>query len=286
MANPSATPGEATSRSWEFKSGVTVRSPVLEDLGTLIQVGLDSGASNLSRTEVEYVPTGPGSTIANSYTAGNSRPPVEQVLLPSATLEVEARGSTPAEAVARGAKTTAKVEQALKNKLPAKGSISITEFTVNHVDPAQPNASTGYQPRPTRRIYSAHTNVSLKTADLEALGAIIEAGMAIGATQLNSVSFTLSADATVRKAAIEKASADAIEKAQSLASSMGVKLGKLLQTSISTQTRPQVIYGASFGRGTMMISDGGGNSLRSHEMPALPQEVGLTADVNAVYEIQ
>lgn len=103
--------------------------------------------------------------------------------------------------------------------------------------------------------------------------------MAAGVSQLNSVSFTLSTDAAARKEAIEAASRDAQTKAESVVNSMGVKLGKVLSISINAQVQPQVVYGHSFG-----VSGPGAEVQRI--MPVLPHEVGFTAEVNAIYEIQ
>lgn len=77
--------------------------------------------------------------------------------------------------------------------------------------------------------------------------------MKAAAVRLNQVSFSLKDDSAARKEAIEKASADAKSKAETLASSMGVKLKGFLRISTNTQMRPYVVYGNHYMEATSMM---------------------------------
>ncbi len=107
-----------------------------------------------------------------------------------------------------------------------------------------------YQPPPPQpqhsKSYDAQVTVSAETTKLELLGPVVEDAMKAGAARLNQVSFTLKDDSAARKEAIDKASADAKSKAETLASSMGVKLKEILRISTNAQARPYVVYGNQY----------------------------------------
>jgi uncharacterized protein YggE len=91
--------------------------------------------------------------------------------------------------------------------------------------------------------------------------------------QLNSVSFTLNDPAASDNAAIVAAGKDAERKAQAVASSMGVKLGKALSISTNAQVQPQIIYGNVL-RAAM---SGAANERRANEFSAARDPPRLAA---------
>jgi uncharacterized protein YggE len=107
--------------------------------------------------------------------------------------------------------------------------------------------------------------------------------MKAGATQLNSVSFTLSDAAASDNGAITAASKEAATKAGTVANSMNVKLGKILSISVNAQVQPQMIYGAAL---MSAISAAPANSVQRAILPVMPHQVGVGAEVNVVYEIE
>jgi len=74
--------------------------------------------------------------------------------------------------------------------------------------------------------------------------------------------------------AIAQASEDAQRKAQTLASSMGIKLGKILNISTNAQARPRVFYANSFAQ---IAAEGGADASAPRAMPVLPNDVSLSA---------
>jgi uncharacterized protein YggE len=154
------------------------------------------------------------------------------------------QGATPDEALKQGTQLVDRLDKALRAKLGTSGdvAVSVPQFWITQVEQAYPRQMAEPTPVPEVRIYTAHTTVTVKTEKLDLLGALIEAGMKAGSTQLNSVSFTLSDAASSDNAAIAAASKEAAIKAGTVANSMGVKLGKILNISVNTQVQPQMIY--------------------------------------------
>jgi uncharacterized protein len=136
-----------------------------------------------------------------------------------------------------------------------------------------------------KQIYNAHTNVRLTTNRLDSLGALIQAGLANGANQIPSVTFTLSDDSAAKKEAIAAAAEDAKSKAQTIARTMGVKLGKVLKISTNAQLRPAFLDEASIQSAVQNASRASSASIEQSLTPALPHRVGVNAHLNAVYAI-
>src|SRR5580658_4784128 len=118
----------------------------------------------------------------------------------------------------------------------------------------------------------AQTTVTATTGKLDSLGALVEAGMKAGASQLNSVSFTLSDPTAAGNAAIAAAAKNAEGKAATLAVSMNVKLVRILNISNSVQVQPRMVYGGYLQQamvGRQMKSE----SAEAAIMPVLPREL-------------
>ncbi|HUY25940.1 MAG TPA: SIMPL domain-containing protein [Candidatus Binataceae bacterium] len=285
MGAPSVMP-TPTGIPWNASIQIQAMADRLEDIGPAIQAGMAAGADRVMQSGVEEVPIDPGSRRIQNSEIGdverqNIRTPTKHA--PWVNLEVQVQAATPSEAVDQCTQSARRVEKAVAEKLGPKGTVRLEELSIMQVNqqnrpyyqmPPQPQIQ--YQ---TKQSFSAHTNVNVTTRQIALLGPLIEAAMAAGASQLDSVSFTLSSDAAARNDAIAAASKDAQSKAQVLATSMNVKLGKALGISINAQPQPRVIYGNNF----MMHSATA--SMVSSSLPVLPREVGFGADVNVVYEI-
>jgi uncharacterized protein YggE len=187
-----------------------------------------------------------------------------------------------------------RVEAALKKQIGARGRVEVTDFAVTEINPQQRAGFSQYQPppppQPQRKVYDAQMTVSAETPKLELLGPTVEAAVKAGAARLNQVSFTLKDDSSARKEAIEKASADAKAKAETLASSMGVKLKEILRISTNAQARPYVVYGNQYmggmSAGVASMHSGSVSSPQQAQMPVTPREVSFSADVNVTYQIE
>lgn len=285
--------------TWEFKADVNLYSQSIEPLGDLIDAGLAAGAATVSqagRSEMpqelqENLPETPGvaTGAVSSTTGGVSRR--RGPLVYFVGLSVVSDGVSASDCVRKGTALISRVEAALRKQMSGgQGKVMVSDFSVEQLGPPQREAIQQYQPPPLpqRKVYDAQMNVLAETTKLELLGPIVEAATKAGAARLNQVTFTLKDDSAARKEAIEKASADAKSKAETLASSMGVKLKGILRISTNAQVRPYVVYGNQY-------MESAARSLRSEaavaapeaaQMPVTPRDVGFGADVNVTYQIE
>ena len=77
--------------------------------------------------------------------------------------------------------------------------------------------------------YTANNQIRVTIDELDKTGQIIDAAINAGANNVNNVSFSLKDDKAQKKQALEKAFADARDKAEALASVSGLKLERIEQ---------------------------------------------------------
>ena len=285
--------------AWEFKADVNVFTDTLEPIGDLIETGLAAGATSVGQSGISQMPdeqdaTPPAfaSSTASTTAKGSGGPAYRRFRrMFYVSLSVESQGTSPPDSVRKGAALVGRVEAALRKQIGAQGKVEVTDFNVNEINPEQRPGIPQYRPlpppQPQRKVYDAQMTVSAETPKLELLGSLVEAAMKAGATRLNQVSFTLKDDSDARREAIEKASADAKSKAETLASSMGVKLKGILRISTNAQARPYVVYGNQYmGAPSLARMSRAEVSSQPAPMPVTPREVGFSADVNVTYQIE
>ena len=101
-----------------------------------------------------------------------------------------------------------------------------------------------YQNRQSPKIdgYEARNTVSAKTYNLDDVGAMLDALVKAGVNNINGVQFSIKDSKAAKDKAREDAIREAREKAESMASAAGVKLGKLKSLSESGGNfRPQPV---------------------------------------------
>jgi uncharacterized protein len=300
MPTPVAMGGtpEPTPATWEFKADVNVYTESIEPLGDLIDTGLAAGATTVSQAGRSQMPeelqenspetsgAASGTTSSLSGRGGWRRNPPAYFV----GLSVVSDGVSPSDCVRKGTALMSRVEAALKKQMSGQGKVMVSDFSVEQLNPQQRAAIQQYQPppqqQPERKVYDAQVNVSAETTKLELLGPIVEAATKAGAARLNQVTFTLKDDSAARKEAIEKASADAKSKAETLASSMGVKLKGILRISTNAQVRPYVVYGNQYMEAASMMRQSRSAAPIEAQMPVAPRDVGFGADVNVTYQIE
>src|SRR5699024_9080109 len=81
---------------------------------------------------------------------------------------------------------------------------------------------------PQIRGYRAMNMVSVRTTDLDRVGALIDAGLRAGANRLQGVSFELVNSAAAEAEALEMAVGKAHTAAETMARALGVQLGTVL----------------------------------------------------------
>ncbi len=288
---------EVSPTGWTFKATITAGSDNIVSLGAVLDAGLAAGATDVAGSgfqlfpaENPITPSAKKAQTHNAYT-----PPVtvatdqsEQQAtrqLASVSVDVEARGATANDAVRQGVQLDDKVVTAFRSKIGQHGALRLDNFTILKSPLPQAQPMNSFRQVPQRKVYVAQTTVTATTGKLDSLGALVEAGMKAGASQLNSVSFTLSDPTAAGNAAIAAAAKNAEGKAATLAVSMNVKLGKILNISNSVQVQPRMVYGGYLQQamvGRQMKSE----SAEAAIMPVLPRELGVVADVTVIYEIQ
>ena len=284
---------EESPAEWTYKATITAGTDDIAALGSLVDAGLAAGASDVAGSGFQFFPADnrassapkPNARFDNHVSSMVTGFPSESAMKqrPSVSLEVETHGATADQAVSRGTQISDKVERALKAKLGDHGVLMVQSFGILKSAPSQVQPANTFRPVPERRIYSAHTTVTAKTNKLDSLGALIEAGIKAGATQLNLVRFTLEDPAASNNAAIAAAVKDAASRAKMIATSMGVTLGKPLSISSNAQVQQQTIYGNVFGAAMSGLPTA---SVQHAIMPVLPHDLDVGANVNVVYEIE
>lgn len=286
MPTPSQT--SASTGDWEFSQNIEADSDSISDLAPLIDVAL-AAAPGVKLTGSGYHQPYPygnarfdvhGPGVVGLGATGKPRHQVQAFVL----FTVKTRGATPDQATKLGSEKVDKVKEALAHKLGKGGKVTFYagRFWIQQAQsyPRQP-------PPPPRekRIYNAHTDVRVTTNRLDSLGTLIQAGLASGANQVYSVTFTLSDDSAAKKEAIAAAAEDAKSKAQTIAHTMGIKLGKVLKISTNAQLRPARLPEASIQSAVQNASRASGASIERLLTPALPHRVGVSAYLNVVYAI-
>jgi uncharacterized protein YggE len=89
--------------------------------------------------------------------------------------------------------------------------------------------------------YIASTSISATTTDITKIGAVIDAGLAAGANQMNGLSFTLKNQADAKREALANAAIDARSKAEAVAGALGMRLGPIVEVQTdNAEVRPFV----------------------------------------------
>lgn len=165
--------------------------------------------------------------------------PPDRIRRDSPALTVTGRGEVSAApdratiqlgAIAEGpeaAQAQAQVNEIVQRILKAVRDLKLSE---NKIKTARVTLSPVYEstpgPRERRRIagYRAQNTLQLEIDDLQRIGAFLDAAVAAGATQVESLTFQLKDDLQYRQTALRLAAEEARAKAEVLASAMGLRL--------------------------------------------------------------
>lgn len=295
VSEPTATPA-----TWRFSGEVYTFTQTIDPIADLLEAGIAAGAksvaeSGVSETAEDWDPKDWGLTVppvssgsvTSSATGTAANPRMVRVF--RLALSVETEGASAVDAMRKGIALMNRVGFALRDKMGGHGRVDVGTFSVNQLNPQEEAQISRYQPppppQPQHKVYDAQVTISAETPKLELLGPSVEVAMKAGAVRLNQVTFSLKDDSAARKEAIEKASADAKSKAETLANSMGVQLKEILRISTNTQARPYVVYGNQY-MAAMRGASAMVGSPESAAMPVTPRDVGFSADVNVTYRIE
>ena len=99
--------------------------------------------------------------------------------------------------------------------------------------------------QPTISGYTASNVVHVKTSDLMQVGKVIDLATGSGANTIQSLRFTLKDESGARAQALREASTKARSKAEAIASSLGLKIQRVLRVEEGgVMPRPMMDYGA------------------------------------------
>jgi uncharacterized protein len=124
--------------------------------------------------------------------------------------------------------------------------------------------------------YRASNVLRVQVAQLDLIGAVIDAGVKSGANELQGLSFELRNDTEQRKQALRLAVREARAKAEAIADGLGVRVGPLLEVieSAFAVAPPQM----EMGRAMAMAADAG--------TPVEPGQIRVQASVQVRYRIE
>lgn len=83
--------------------------------------------------------------------------------------------------------------------------------------------------------YTAYNSLSVRTADIESVGKLIDAAFAAGANALDNVQFTVKDDSIAEEKALQMAVSDAMRKAEILAKAAGMSI-ESIESIAETET--------------------------------------------------
>ena len=177
-------------------------------------------------------------------------------------LAVETRAASAAAAAQSNARAQRAVLDTLRAIGIAPSQMGTAGFTV------QPN----FEPQPRggmqRDGFVANNAITVKISQLDRVGAVIDAALARGATNVGTVTFDASNTADARRAALADAAAQAKAEATTLAKALGGTLGPLIMA-------------------TTRVDDLGGPRVESAafaqraETPIMPGDIAVEASVLA-----
>lgn len=128
--------------------------------------------------------------------------------------------------------------------------------------------------------WRASQTLKVTTTDLDAVGSIVDIAVNNGANQVNNINFKLSEakEKQYKQEALAKASADAKEKAEVIADSLGVRLGKI----------KTVMESNYYSRAYPVAMDAGGMDMEEslkQVASVTPKDVTVTANIQLVYYV-
>lgn len=225
-----------------FKQGFLFTCGAILALAAILLIIGNTSAQNTAPAVNMSIYTGTISVSGTGYVY--AEPDMAKV-----SIGVTTEATTSTQAMADNANAMDKVINAIKAQGIPAGDIKTSTVSLQPKYEYQyPTSSSGSYDKPsppaslsTRIVgYTATNTVTVTVRDISKVGAVIDAGYNGGANQIHGVSFTLSDEkgASVYKQALQKAVAEASDKAKVIASASGVGEIKLKTISESGQYYP------------------------------------------------
>lgn len=175
------------------------------------------------------------------------------------SISVVSRAATAREASEANATTSKSVLEKLRAAVKAAGEVRTAGYDLAaEYDYGQPR---GAGRGPVLVGYVATNRFAIVSGDLAGVGGLVDAAVAAGAKQIDSIGFFLDDEAPPRRQALLHAGRKARAEAETIAESLGLVLGDVLDASSVGSVRPPVPV---FGRDRAMMA---------MDSPAPPTEI-------------
>jgi uncharacterized protein YggE len=191
------------------------------------------------------------------------------------SVSVTTRAPAAKEASESNARTSKAVLEKLRAAVAAPGEVKTAGYELS--------AEYDYSQNPGARResalvgYIATNRFAIVSGDLAGLGTLIDAAVASGANQIDSIAFFLDDEEAVRRKALLEAGAKARAEAETVAQSLGVALGEVLEASSEPVQGPQPV----FGRERAMMMDAAAPSTE-----VVPGSLEIQAGVSVTFAIR
>ena len=151
----------------------------------------------------------------------------------SLNLAIETHAATAQQSAGQNAALAQKVVDALNTKLQGKGKVWTGGYSL-YPEYSEPRPND----KPVVTGYRAENSITVETGEIGMLGGLIDTAIEAGANRINFLNFTLRDESQARSQAIALAAKDAQTQADSLAKSLGVKLGPVVKATTEAENRP------------------------------------------------
>ena len=193
----------------------------------------------------------------------------------SIAVSVVSRAATARAASEAGARTSKTVLETLRGAVEAPGEVKTAGYDLSPEYDYDTPRSAGQGPKLVG--YVVTNRFSIVTDDLAGLGGLIDASVEAGANQIDSIGFFLDDEEAARRQALLQAGQKARSEAETVAQSLGVALGEVLDASTESNVAAPVAYG----RKAMMME-----AASAPPTEVVPGSLDIVASVSVTFAIR
>ncbi|HEX8181446.1 MAG TPA: SIMPL domain-containing protein [Pyrinomonadaceae bacterium] len=220
------------------------------------QMQVTAGAQNLTRVVV----TGEALVQAQPDTA-------------VVVVAVTTQARTALEAQQENARKSDAVVRAVKDAAGPRAEVKTSGYNL------QPQYAYPQGGSPTIRGYEARNSVTVTLSDLTRVGAVIDAATGAGATNVDSLSFTLRQDKQARAQALADATRTALDKAQTIAQALGGRVVRIIEVQETTAGRPIPLYKTEMAAARGVVAQSAPTPIEVGALD-ISSQVQLVAEIN------